>query len=118
MRPITLNLPSSSDQLINTAGCLTVHATRETSGSAPAVYRLWDGTSAAGTLLLTVSLTASESTRDDFREHHLTFRTGLYYELVSGALEGQVSLLVEHRCDELWHALLEQALGLQVSSHG
>ena len=110
MRPLTLNIPSKSEQILNTGGCLTVHSTRETTGTTSAVYRLWDGTSAAGTLLLTVSLIAAESTRDDFREHHLTFRTGLYYELVSGSLEGQVSVLVEHQCDELWHALIDQLL--------
>lgn len=110
MKPITLNLPSTSRQLVNTSGCLTVHATRETSGSSSAVYRLWDGSSAAGTLILPVALAASESTRDDFREHHLVFKTGLYVELVSGTIEGSISVLVEHECERMYHAILAQIM--------
>jgi len=110
MRSMTLNLPGASGQLVNTGGCLTIHATRETTGSAAAVYRLWDGSSATGTLLLPVSLTSSESTRDDFRNHHLMFRTGLYFELVSGAIEGEVSVLVEHDCAWFIRQLVEQAM--------
>lgn len=100
MRALTVNFPPASGSILTTGGCLTVHASRETTGSAGAVYRLWDGSGPNGTLLLPISLTASESTRDDFYAHHLTFRVGLYYELVSGALEGQASVLVEHDC--LW----------------
>ena len=110
MKPTTLNLPPQSGQLINTAGCLTVHATRETTGTTAAVYRFWDGSKAAGTLILPVSLTSGESTRDDFREHHLTFNVGLYYELVSGTIEGSVSLLVEHECERMYRAVLAQIL--------
>ena len=110
MRALTLNLPTASGQLLNTSGCLTVHATRETTGTTTAVYRLWDGSGTDGTLILPVALSAAESTRDDFTEHHLTFRTGLYYELVSGTLEGSVSVLVEHECERYWKAVVAQLL--------
>lgn len=110
MRPQTLNLPDASGILVNTSGCLTVHATRETTGTTAAVYRFWDGSKAEGTLILPVSLTAGESTRDDFREHHITFRVGLYYELVSGTLEGSVSILVEHECERMYRAILAQII--------
>jgi len=106
----TVNLPGASGILYNADGCIVVHATRETSGGASAVYRLWDGSSASGTLLLPVSLDASESTRDDFRAHHLPFRTGLYFELVSGTIEGCVSFACDHRCRDAlvaeWHATM------------
>ncbi len=110
MRPHTLNLPSASKQLVNNSGCLTVHATRETTGTTAAVYRFWDGSGANGTLIMPVSLTAGESTRDDFHEHHIVFRTGLYYELVSGTLEGSVSLLLEHECERMYGAILDMIL--------
>ena len=110
MRPTTLNLPSASKQLVNTSGCLTVHATRETTGTTAAVYRFWDGSKAQGTLILPVALSPGESTRDDFRDHHITFRVGLYYELVSGTLEGSVSVLVEHECERMYEAILSQIL--------
>ena len=108
MKPITLNLPGQSGQLLNTGGCLTVHATRETTGTTAAVYRLWDGSSAAGQLLLPVSLRAAESTRDDFRDHHYVFKTGLYYQLVSGTIEGAVSVLVDHECLDVLMYLIGQ----------
>ena len=110
MKPTTLNLPSASKQLVNTAGCLSVHATRETTGTTAAVYRLWDGSGANGTLILPVSLAASESTRDDFRDHHLTFEVGLYFELVSGTIEGSVSVLLDHECERMYAAILDQIL--------
>lgn len=106
MIPMTRTLPSASGQLLNTGGCLTVHSTRETTGSNTAVYRLWDGSNNAGQLLLTVSLGQSESTRDDFRDHHLVFKTGLYYELVSGTVEGAVGVLLNHSCEDVLAELL------------
>ena len=60
MQPITINLPAASHSLISGTGCVSVHATRETTGAAGAVYRIWDSDSASGTLLLTVSLAANE----------------------------------------------------------
>lgn len=110
MQPLTITLPAVSGQVLNYGGCLTVHATRETSGSAVATYRFWDGVNNKGQLILPVQLGASESTRDDFREHHITFKNGLYYELVDGAIEGTVSVLVEHECDKVLKALFYQAM--------
>lgn len=107
MKSLNLNFPASSGVLINTGGCLVVHASRETSGSASAVYRLWDSDTNEGQLLLPVSLVANQSTRDDFLAHHLTFKTGLYYEKVSGALEGAVAVLVHHECDHLWPLIVD-----------
>lgn len=110
MEAVTIELPTASGQLINTGGCLVLHATRETTGSAAAVYRLWDGSTNAGKLLLPVSLSSGESTRDYIHAHHLSFTTGLYYELVSGALEGAVSVLCDHRCHDAWAWAVNQAL--------
>jgi hypothetical protein len=106
---VSINLPKASGVLINTGGCLVIHAARETSGSAAAVYRLWDSDRASGQLLLPISLTAKESTRDYFQAHHLTFKTSLYYELVSGQLEGSVSVMCDHRCEEVWRAQIDAA---------
>lgn len=110
MEAVVVNLPATSGVIINTGGCLVLHSTRETSGSAAAIYRLWDSPSASGQLLLTVSLTISESTRDYFAPHILPFKTGLYFELVSGALEGDVSVLCDHRCHDAWVWALHHAM--------
>lgn len=61
---------------------------RETGGTDPAVVRLFDGTSAAGTLLETVGLAAGESFAvlydDGIRAAH-----GIYAD-VTGAVEGSI----------------------------
>lgn len=109
MRTVVVNLPATSGLLFNTGGCVVIHATRETAGAA-AVYRLWDSNNNTGQLLLTVSLSANESTRDFFPAHYLPFNTGLYFELVSGALEGDVSVGCDHRCADAWRWEIEHAL--------
>lgn len=101
MRTISIVLPAESGLLINTSGCFVFHATRETTGSAAAVYRLWDGETSGERLLVPVSLSEGESTRDFFAAHIVKFETGLYYELVSGAVEGAVGVRVEHDCEQL-----------------
>jgi len=111
MRSAVVTLPAASGQIFNEGGCVVFHSTRETSGSAAAVYRLWDGTNNAGNLLLTVSLDASESTRDNVMKHMVPFNTGLYYELVSGAVEGEVSALTDHRCSDVIALELVHAMG-------
>lgn len=106
---VIVELPAASGQLVNTAGCLLLHATRETTGAAAAVYRFFDGAGTGGMMILPVSLTASQSTRDNFWRCVLPFRQGLYYQLVSGAVEGNVAVLLDHDCHGYW-ALIERAL--------
>jgi hypothetical protein len=109
VKPLLINMPAASGQLINTGGCLTLHASLETTGSAAATYRLWDGTSNASTgkLVLPVSLTAGQSTRDFFGLHIVKFTTGLYYELVSGSVQGNVAVMVDHDCEEIMRLYIE-----------
>ena len=82
-------LPAASGQLINTAGCLVMHATQESSGSAAAHYKLLDGTDANGSLLVPVSLSVPTSQLAICsRRTSSSFRRGLWYKLVDGAVEG------------------------------
>lgn len=99
-------LPATSGQLVNTGGCLVMHATHETTGSAAAHYQLLDGTDSSGSLLVPVSLSADQSTRDMFPSHIIQFEVGLWYELVDGAVEGAVSIRTHHDCDECLNAVL------------
>jgi hypothetical protein len=64
---------------------------RETAAST-AVVQIWDGTGAAGTLLDVVGLAASGSAREWLGDGGLRFKTGLYVEIVSGAVEGSVRI--------------------------
>lgn len=110
MQSLTIQLPDVSGPLIGTSGCLVFHATEESSGSASAHYRLWDGADTTGSLLVPVSLSADQSTRDMFPSHIVPFKTGLYYELVDGAVEGSVGVRVDHDCDAIENALILLAL--------
>lgn len=62
---------------------------RETSGSAAAVLRIFDGADNTGRLLETVRLAQSEST-SDWNDDGLIVATSLYVEVVSGTVEGAV----------------------------
>jgi hypothetical protein len=101
VRPHTINLPAASGQLTNEAGCIGYFAVYETTGSDAASFILWDGSSAAGYQILPITLAANESTSDRIGWHYQRFETGLYFELVTGSVAGSVSVLFEHRCEDL-----------------
>lgn len=63
---------------------------RETAG-AVAVLRVYDGTSAAGTVLDDVSLVANESAREVY-DHPKIATIGVYVQIVSGTIEGSVCI--------------------------
>lgn len=62
---------------------------RETAGST-AVVRIRAGGVVGGTILDTISLAANESAREDYFPQGLRAAGGLYYQLVSGAVEGAI----------------------------
>jgi len=101
VRPRTINFPAASGQLTNEAGCIGYFAVKNTSNSAAAAFRLWDGSTNAGYEILPINLAANESTSDRIGWHYQRFETGLYYELLSGGVEGSISVMFEHRCEEM-----------------
>lgn len=62
----------------------------ETSGNATARVRIYDGTSATGTILEELSLTANQSAREYYADVRLVAGTGIYLQLVSGTISGSV----------------------------
>jgi hypothetical protein len=102
MRAITIPFPTVSGLLVGGGGCITWHSSLETTGSAAATYRLWDGASAANKNipLLPISLSAGQSTRDFIAPHILPFQQGVYFELVSGSVQGSLAVMVGHDCNE------------------
>lgn len=64
---------------------------RESTGAAPATFRIRD-TTAAGLILATIALNAGESTGDEYAHGKTALGTSLYYELVAGAVEGSVGV--------------------------
>lgn len=83
-------LPSASGGVIEGPYKFHGMSVRETSGTTPAVFRLKDGTTNSGGLFDTVSLAAGESLREWYAPIGKNVTTGIYYELVSGAVEGVI----------------------------
>lgn len=108
-RRVIIPLPAASGILTNESGCLLFYAARETSGAAAATLRLRDGSTGAGTLILPVGLLSAGSSSSGFQRCAIPFRQGLFYELVAGAIEGSVSVLLQHSCDEYWARLAQEA---------
>lgn len=77
------------------AGRIVYFAFRETSGTAKAVIRLWDGSGAKGKLLLPLALAEGTSTASFPGFHSLPYTIGLYLQVVTGTVEGSVSIIPE-----------------------
>lgn len=86
-RPI---INGASLKLAVSAGQLAGFSITETSGVSTARVRLRDGLDTGGDVLMTVALSPGESARDWFLPHGIAYVTGLYVEVVSGAIEGTV----------------------------
>lgn len=108
MRPRNLvgAQPLASGQLDHARGRITFWSFTETTGTATAEVRLYDGTGTGGALVVDIELVASESTRDYFPHPFVCYETGLYLDLVSGSVRGQVQALVFPDCDH-WRAPVE-----------
>ncbi len=94
MRPHLLPVPGPavSGPLDNAGGRVVYWSFAETAG-AVAKFRLWDSSSAAGVILATFSFVANQSVREFPGFHSLPYKTGLFLEVESGAIEGVVSVL-------------------------
>jgi hypothetical protein len=62
---------------------------RETTGSSPALVRVFDGTSATGNVLDEITFAPNESVREVYGPPKIA-RTGIYVQVVSGAIIGSV----------------------------
>lgn len=101
-----LALPAASAVLVTGRALLKGFDLRETSGTTAATVRLWDSSvaSAAGPQLTTIQLNPAESTADWFPESGKGVERGVYFQLVSGAVEGSVSVIPESLWPEGWES--------------
>lgn len=60
----------------------------EPTGAAPATFDIYDGLDATGTLLASISLTSGQSTRDYLGPWGIMLRTGLFVDVLTGAIKG------------------------------
>jgi hypothetical protein len=100
-----LRLPADStypSQLITGGGRLLGWALLETTGTAAATAVIRDGTAATGNLLVPISLSAGQSTRDWESIHPMPYYQGIFLQNVTGAWEGSIWV---QPCDpdEDWH---------------
>lgn len=63
---------------------------RETTGGAPAVFELFDGSGPNGALIASISLSQGESTRDPLPNSGCAAFAGLYLDVISGSIRGAV----------------------------
>ena len=110
-RHVVVPLPAASGVVVNTSGCLLAASVAESTGSAPAAYTLYDGSSSGGVPIMPVTLNANESIRDSWRHGVYHFRQGLYLNITLGAITGSVSVLLEHDDELFWAAVYQQLYG-------
>lgn len=80
---------TGADQAIYAGPCVYGGFTvRETAG-ATAVVDVYDGTSATGTLLETITLASNESSSDEL-VHGVRANAGIYVDVVSGTIVGSI----------------------------
>lgn len=84
---------TGSDQTLAAQGngVYAGYTVRETAGST-AVVRIYDALSATGTLLDSISLAANESKNAWYGHGGIRYATGVYVDIVSGAVEGSVRI--------------------------
>lgn len=91
-RPMPI-LNNQSMRVATGQGQYAGHSFHETSGSAGALIRLYDGAESGGDLIGIIALVAGESARDWYLPHGLGYVNGLYVQVASGQVEGVVYLV-------------------------
>ena len=92
---VALDLPGASAMLLG-GRCLVLGvAIGESTGAATAKARIRDGTAVTGTRLVPFTLAANESVRDWFGDFGFVYEQGVFFELVSGTVEGSVLVVPE-----------------------
>lgn len=85
--------------LVSGSGCITWHSTYETTGTTAATYAIYDGPPSGEQLIMEVTLSAGQSTRDWIGLHNVPFIEGLWLTVVSGSIGGSVTAWVDHVCE-------------------
>jgi hypothetical protein len=91
MRPksFTVAFPAlaANKQLVYFGGMIRRTSFAETTGTAGAQLKLWDGTGSSGLLLDNIWLSAGQSTRDYYRWDEYPVSNGVWAQVVSGSID-------------------------------
>lgn len=85
---------AASLQLVERADRILFWSFLETTGTARATIRLRDGSDTGAAVIVPISLSAGESTRDWLGPQGIPCRAGVYLEVVSGSVEGSIVVAV------------------------
>jgi hypothetical protein len=96
MRPVPCTFPAASGLLITGSGYIPYWSARDTSVAGGSVFQIIDGGNVNGQILVDVSTNSGESTSEYIGKRLLFYTKSLYYNLVSGAIEGAVTV---HACE-------------------
>ena len=89
-KPVPIPATSASRVLFGPGALVAGWALMETSGTAPASLVLVNGQDATGTIVVPVTLTAGQSTRDYLAGGGVLFDSGVFLRVVSGSVSGSV----------------------------
>ena len=98
---VSIPVPFASTVLDYGAGRLRWWSFRETTGTTPAVFDLYDGTGpGAAQVIMCFSLGPGESTRDFMGHHLVMYEVGLWLQVTSGTAIGALQTDDEPRRSE------------------
>lgn len=89
MKTTAVALTGSNQTIAQSSATYCGFSIRETSGSNPATVRVWNGTSATGTILDDIALSAGQSARELYPEGVLA-DLGIFVQIVSGTIAGSL----------------------------
>jgi hypothetical protein len=89
MRSTAVALTGSNQTVAQSSATYCGFSIRETTGTAQATVRVWNGTSATGTLLDDIALSAGQSARELYPEGILA-DVGIFVQIVSGTVAGSL----------------------------
>lgn len=89
MKTTAVALTGSNQTIAQPSSVYCGFSIRETSGTAVATVRIWNGTSATGTILDDISLTAGQSARELYPEG-IAAELGIFVQIVAGSVAGSI----------------------------
>lgn len=90
VKPLSIGTVTDTVPILKTSGILAGFSFAESTGSASASFKLYDGLDRSGQLIAVINLNDSESVRDWFGVFGVYFQTGLTIDVISGSVEGAV----------------------------
>lgn len=91
-------ITSGTGVLFTGRGCITYSELEETTGSASATVSVHDGANANMQVLMDYTLSAGQSTSEQWGFHWFPFEEGLYVHTESGSAKGSFTVWAEHNC--------------------